>query len=219
MGFGRSDKPEASYSLSYYAQFVRGFLDAQGIERAALVANSGGGAIALQAALLFPERVEALVLVASAGLGKEVTLLLRLPTLPLLGEFLTRPNRKRAAQFLGEMYYDPALVTEELVDLFYETSSLPGAQKAFLRASRSTIGLGGVRKKVYQPILDSLGSITVPTLIVWGEQDKILPVAHAHIAKERMPNAQLHIFDQCGHQPMVEHPAQFNKLVLEFLAK
>lgn len=109
-------------------------------------------------------------------------------------------------------------MTEELVDLFYAISTLPRTQKAFLRTARSTIGLGGVRKKVYQPILNSLGSITVPTLIIWGEQDKLLPVAHAHIAKERIPNAQLHIFDQCGHQPMVEHPAQFNKLVLEFLA-
>ena len=95
VGFGRSDKPEADYCLPFFARFVRDFMDCQGIERATLVGNSLGGSIALQFAIDFPSRVEKLVLVDSAGLGKDVTIFLRLVTLPLLGERLTRPRPPR----------------------------------------------------------------------------------------------------------------------------
>jgi pimeloyl-ACP methyl ester carboxylesterase len=70
-----------------------------------------------------------------------------------------------------------------------------------------------------RPIVDNLASITAPTLIIWGQQDQIIPVAHAQVAKERIPNAKLHIFDPCGHIPPRERPEEFNNLVLEFLAK
>ena len=70
-----------------------------------------------------------------------------------------------------------------------------------------------------RPIKDNLASITAPTLIIWGQQDPVIPVAHAHVAKEKIPNAELHIFNPCGHVPPVERTEGFNKLVLEFLTK
>mgnify|MGYP001826634690 CR=1 FL=1 len=80
-------------------------------------------------------------------------------------------------------------------------------------------GLRGMKDSAFGPILDNLGNIAVPALIVWGEQGPILPVAHAHIAKERIANSQLHILDKCGHVPLQEHPKAFDQLVLDFLAQ
>ena len=117
-----------------------------------------------------------------------------------------------------EIVYDPAVIAEEAINIDYELGCLPGAQTAMLATLRSLGNLWGVREEVFRPILDNLGSITAPTLVVWGKQDTILPVAHAHVAEERMPGARVHIFDPCGHVPQVERPEEFNELVLEFLA-
>ena len=218
VGSGRSDKPSAAYSLPYLAQFVHDFVEAQNIERASLIGHSLGGGVALQFAIRFPAKVGKLVLVSSAGLGREVKLLLRLSTLPIIGEWFTRPTRKGIAEFLKKSMYDPALVTDELVELCYHLAAVPGAQRAMLATARAVINLRGMRDDAVRPIVDHLPHITAPTLIVWGQRDRTLPVAHAYVAEKRMPNARLHIFDPCGHFPQMERPEEFNALVLEFLA-
>jgi len=163
--------------------------------------------------------VEKLVLVSSGGLGRELNLLLRLATLPVIGELLTRPSRKRTAQFLKECIHDPALVTDDLVELFYQMAVLPGAQKSFLATLRADVNLRGLRADAMRSIQHDLATITAPTLIVWGQQDRIVPVAHAHAAERRIPNAELRILDPCGHMPQFERAEEFNALVLGFLAK
>jgi 4,5:9,10-diseco-3-hydroxy-5,9,17-trioxoandrosta-1(10),2-diene-4-oate hydrolase len=95
---------------------------------------------------------------------------------------------------------------------------LPGAQKAYMSVFRSISNFNGPRADILQYIRDNLGKIAVPTLIVWGKQDRLRPVAHADVAKEGIPNAQLHLFDPCGHLPPIEYPDEFNNLLLEFLA-
>ncbi len=218
VGSGRSDKPAAPYSYPYLAQFVHDFLQSQNVDRLNFVGHSMGGGIALHFALQFPDQVDRLVLVDSAGLGREVTLSFRLPTLPWIGEWLTRPSRKGTARFLHEALYDPALITDELVDFKYELSALPGAQEAILSGLRQDVTLRGVRDHVWRPIVDNLPNITAPTLVIWGQQDRIIPVAHAQVARDRIPNVQVHILDRCGHVPQLERPDEFNALVLEFLA-
>lgn len=218
VGFGRSDKPAAPYSFPYFAQFVRNFMDTQNVERATLCGSLLGGGIALQFALHFPDAIEKLVLLASAGLGKEVYLLFRLATLPLIGELLTRPSRKGTIQLWNEIVHDPAAVSEALIDLSHELGSLPGAQQAMLSTLRASATVRGGRDSALHPILDNLPGIAAPTLIIWGQQDSILPVAHAYVGQERIPNAQLHILDACGHVPQIERPTEVNALVLDFLA-
>ena len=115
--------------------------------------------------------------------------------------------------------YDSALITDELVETFYQLAALPGAQKSFLSTLRAGANLCGQHADVIRSIVDNLASITAPTLILWGQQDRILPVAHAHIAQERIANAELRILDHCGHLPQTERPEEFNTLVLEFLAR
>jgi 4,5:9,10-diseco-3-hydroxy-5,9,17-trioxoandrosta-1(10),2-diene-4-oate hydrolase len=220
VGFGRSDKPEPSYSPEYssFARFVNDFMVAQRIEHASLVGNSMGGAVSLQFAIQFPEKLEKLVLVNSAGLGKEFSPALRICTLTRIGELLIQPGRKGIARSLKALVYDKTLVTDEQVESQCQLASLPGWQEYFLSTLRNVVSFRGQRSDVIRPIIDNLSSITTPTLIIWGQQDEMIPVAHAQIAKERIPNAELHIFDCCGHVPPKEHPEEFNNLVLQFLA-
>jgi len=217
VGAGHSDKPPATYSLTYLAQFVLGFMDAISIECASLVGNSLGGGVALQFALNFPRKVEKLVLVNSLGLGKEITLTLRLATLPFVDKLFS-PSRSGTALALKQSVYDPRLISNEWVELYYQIGTLPGAWSALVALINANINLFGVRPEVYNPIVDRLATITAPTLVFWGRQDRILPVAHAAVATSGLPSTRLHIFDQCGHWLQFEHSEEFNTLILEFLS-
>jgi pimeloyl-ACP methyl ester carboxylesterase len=218
VGCGRSDKPRGSYTLSRLVRFVGDFMRALNIERASLVGHSLGGAVALLFAQSFPQQVEKLVLVNSAGLGREVDLLLRASSLPVAGRWLTRPRREGVARYLLKATYDPAIVTSELVEASYQLAALPGAQRALLATLRAVIDLGGIRRAVYRPILDNLAHIAAPCLVIWGRQDRILPAAHAAVAGAKIPGAGVHVFDRCGHFTQWERPEEFNTLMQEFLA-
>jgi len=217
-GFGRSDKPEIEYTIPYLAAFVHEFMQTLEIERATLVGESMGGAVSLQFALKYPDQVEKLVLEASGGLGKEVSITLRIMSLPVLGEYFVRPSRKGSEDFQKLIFYDQDLITEEWIEEDYQMSLQPGAQRCLLSALRSMVSIWGAKQDAYKPILDHLEKIEVPTLIIWGEQDQILPVAHARTAAERLPDARLHILDRCGHMPNIERAEEFNQLVTAFLS-
>jgi pimeloyl-ACP methyl ester carboxylesterase len=219
IGFGRTDKPEVPYSMAYSAQHVNEFMEVQGIEVASLVGNCLGGAISLQFAINFPEKLEKLVLVDSFGLGREMAFIMRMSTVPVIGELLMRPSRRLPSMLGKKSTYDPAVITDELVEDLYQCISLPGAQKAYMSVFCAVQNFRGPRPEILRFIGDNLGNIAAPTLIIWGKQDRILPVAHAYVAREKIPNSELHIFDPCGHIPEFECPEEFNALVLEFLAK
>jgi len=217
-GFGRSDKTQILTSFSQGAQFVHDFMEVQQINKATLVGHSMGGGVTLQFVIQYPDRIEKMVLVDSVGLGREIHFIVRLISLPLIGELLTRPSRNGTVQLLKLYVYDPTLLADELIELLYQLTSLPGAQKSFLSCLRSGVSFLGFRAAAIRSIIDNLTSIAIPTLVVWGEQDQILPVAHAYFAKDRIPNTELQILDPCGHIPQMERPEDFNRLLLEFLA-
>ena len=218
LGCGRTDKPASvTYSWDTAVHFVSDFMTALGIERASLAGHSAGGGAALNMALRFPSRVDKLALVSSAGLGKEMPLPFRLLTLPVLGEALTRLSRKGSARDLEALVQGESALTDELYELQYQMAAQPGAQQALLKTLRWAFSPFGARERYYGPILRGLPSICHPTLIIWGQQDPYFPVAHAREAARRLPDARLHIFDPCGHLPMLEHAQAFNALLLEFL--
>jgi pimeloyl-ACP methyl ester carboxylesterase len=219
VGFGRSDKPAGGIKISQEVQFIKDFMDGQHIDKASLVGNSAGGLMALRLAIQFPNRVEKLVLVDSGALGREVALSFRLASIPLIGELFSRPSRKGVARLWRQIFYDPDIITNNLVEETYQLASLPGAQRSLLSALRAGINFLGQRTNMTRPMLENLSTINTPTLIIWGQQDRIIPVSHAYVASKKMPNAELHIFDHCGHMPQMEHPKEFNELVLKFLAK
>lgn len=218
-GFGRSDKPIIKFPNTYASKFIHDFLESQQIDRTALVGESMGGGLALQFTLLYPEMVEKLVLADSGGLGKEAPQLLRIMSIPILGEIFSRPSREGVKTLLSNVYYDQDLITDERIEEGFQMASLPGAQRAQLHMLRSIIDAFGVKRDIYRQILDHLDKIQVPTLVLWGAQDQFLPIAHAHAALEKIPNAQLHVFDPCGHVPNIECASEFNTVVTDFLSK
>jgi pimeloyl-ACP methyl ester carboxylesterase len=218
VGFGRSDKPQVRYSIPYLTEFVQEFMIVQDVDRAALIGGSMGGAIALRFALQYPHQVEKIVLASSVGLGKEVSIFFRMMSLPILGELFARPSRKGTAQQFRLLLHDPDSIQDQWIEEGYEMSSLPGAQRCLLSAFRSMFNIWGVRSDAYRPILDRLEEIEVPTLVIWGVQDRILPVTHAHQAVKRLPNSRIHILDPCGHVPNIERAEEFNALVTDFLS-
>ncbi len=220
IGHGHTDKLPLIKDLMVLVQLISNFMGTQNIDKATLIGNSLGGGLALALAIQFPEKVEKLVLIDTAGMGREVNIILRLGSVPLLGKLLMgRPSLQGIEKLLRIIYYDPALVTPELVKISYELAVLPGASRALLSVTHAGINFWGERAKYTKLILNNLGKITAPTLVFWGKQDRVRPVAYAQIAASKIPGAKLHIFDKCGHCAMFECPEKFNKLVLDFLAE
>jgi pimeloyl-ACP methyl ester carboxylesterase len=216
-GFGYSDKP-GNYTLDMYVDFVAGWLDQHCIERAAVVGNSMGGAITAAVAAMRPDRVAAAVLVDPGGFGKEVTWLLRLAGLRFL-RFLPRRriSRRQVRHGLRLIVANPQAIEDADVDRIVELADLPGAREAFLEIAHDAIGFRGVRPG--QQLGELTRRITAPTLVIWGDRDRVIPPAHAQLANQAIPHAQVAIIEGTGHVPQLEAPERFTELVLRFLAQ
>jgi 4,5:9,10-diseco-3-hydroxy-5,9,17-trioxoandrosta-1(10),2-diene-4-oate hydrolase len=219
VGFGRTEKHEGPYTPSFMVDFINDALTAMNLEKVTLIGLSMGGGLSILYTLRFPHKVDKLVLVDSAGLGKEVIFSMRLMSLPFLGEFVTKPSRKMAYLFFKPAVLNPAQLKGQFTDIYYELFSLPGAQTAMLKVIRSGCNIFGIKKDVLNETLMNLHRITSPTLIIWGRQDAIIPLKQAYYAKEKISNSKLHVIEQCGHMPNFEKPDEFNQVVLDFLSR
>ena len=217
-GHGDSEKPEVQYSLEAGIAYLDAFLDALNVPRTALVGNSMGGLLSLGMALEHPERVARLALVDAAGLGRELTLLLRLASLPVVGELMRRGSAFGYARALmREASSEGRMTWSVLVDAFRGARIAPEASRAELNALRNGVNFRGVRPDYI--LLDRLPELQPPLLIVWGAKDKVLPVAHAYAAAERHPAAQMVVLDRCGHWPQLEQAEAFNRVLEAYLAE
>ncbi len=219
LGFGQTQKTPLVRDIKILIDFIKDFMQTLEVPRAALVGNSLGGGLSLQFALEYPEMVEKLVLADTAGMGREVCPDFRFCAIPVLNSLFVKQKKGSKSGIIARLVYDPAVITQEFADLSYKYNSGEGAVKALLSALTSGLNILGQKSSLTRPLLDKLGAIKVPTLIIWGKQDAIIPVSHAHIAAQKIPGARLEIFDKCGHIPMYEQPDKFNQLVLEFLDK
>jgi pimeloyl-ACP methyl ester carboxylesterase len=219
-GYGHSDKPDRAYSVDFLRDSVKGFTDAMGLERAVVVGNSLGGAVAMRLALERPERVTGLVLVASAGFGPKTAALLSLCTIPVLGEWLTRNDSSSAGarRVISACFHDQSFVREPYIDHAHQLSLMPGRQAPFLRTLRSAGDWRGANEVFLSGIRGRTDDIRVPSLVVWGRQDQIIPSMYAENAA-RIKGAEVKIFDECGHFPQIERAAEFNVLVSSFLER
>lgn len=147
-GHGRTDKPQAAYTLDYYADFVERFMQTVGLEHAAVLGHSLGGGVALRLAFTYPQRVTKLILMASAALGKEIAFPFRLATLPWIGEVLTRPSAFNANTTLKNVFHDPAKIPRHFRDVLLRYGMQPGAHAAILATLRSGVNFWGVRQEV-----------------------------------------------------------------------
>jgi pimeloyl-ACP methyl ester carboxylesterase len=221
LGHGDSAKPRGDYSLGAYASGVRDLVAALGYDSATVVGHSLGGGIAMQFAYQFPERVDRLVLISSGGLGREVHLILRAATLPgselvlaLLGGGWLRATGGAVGGALARLGLKTG---EDLGGVAAGIGSLAdaGARGAFVQTARAAIDAGGQRVSATDRLYLAA---ELPTLIVWGERDPIIPVAHGRAAHEAIPGSELEIFAGAGHFPHREEPARFVSALERFVA-
>jgi pimeloyl-ACP methyl ester carboxylesterase len=219
-GHGLSDKPPGDYSIGALATTMRDLLVALGHDRATIAGHSLGGGIAMQFAYQYPERCERLVLVSSGGLGRSVSPLLRAAALPgseLVIGAIVAPLAylgRGVARGMHRFGFRPAADLAEVARGF-ASLGVPEGRTAFLATLRSVIAPGGQRVDATNRLY--LAS-EMPTLIVWGERDPIIPVGHGHRAHKLMPGSSFYSFTDAGHMPQVEFPHRFADLVLEFAA-
>lgn len=208
-GHGQSDKPEPGdfhYSVDGLALAIASAIEAMGLPRAVLVGHSLGGAIAATISLDRPELVRGLVLIDGAGLGSEVNA-------ELLDRVVAEPSPEGARRLLELFYEDKGLIRERGVEEMYQARLAPGADGA-LRAA-ATINFERDRQLI--AIYGRLGEIGAPTLVIWGELDRVFPVDQAGTAAGMIPDAWLEILEGIGHVPQVEAPGEVVGLIHRFV--
>ena len=208
-GFGFSERqPDAVYNMDNWVAQAVGLLDALGIDKASVVGNSFGGALALALAIRHPERVHKLVLMGSVGVPFAIT------------DGLDRvwgyePSLENMKGLLDIFAYSRALVTDELAELRYQASIRPGFQESFASMFPAP------RQQWVDAMTSQAQDIrALPhhTLIVHGRDDKVIPLQNAYDLVGLIDRSELHVFGQCGHWTQIEHAARFNQLVADFLA-
>ena len=210
VGFGFSDRPKGvEYSRDVWVRQAIGLLDALKIEKAHVVGNSFGGAIALAMAIRHPERVGRLVMMGSAGVSFPIT-----PGLDAVWGY--EPSFEAMRKLLDIFAYDRSLVNDELAELRYRASIRPGFQESF----------SAMFPAPRQRWVDALASpeaairaIPHETLIIHGRDDKVIPLANSLTLLDWIERSQLHVFGRCGHWVQIEHAARFAKLIGGFFGE
>jgi pimeloyl-ACP methyl ester carboxylesterase len=220
LGHGRSAKPRGDYSLGAYASGLRDLLVALDLRKATVVGHSLGGGIALQFAYQFPERTGRLVLVSSGGLGREVHPLLRAATLPgselvlpLISNDTVRSAGTTVSGLVGRLGFRAGSDIAEFAR-GYGSLADGDSRQAFLHTLRAVIDHGGQRVNAGDRLYLAED---MPSLIVWGRRDPIIPVHHAGTAHRGMPGSRLEVFDDAGHFPQLDEPVRFARTLEDFI--
>lgn len=219
-GHGGSAKPRGDYSLGAFAATLRDLLAELKINRVTVVGHSLGGGVALQLAYQHPELCERLVLISSGGLGREVSWILRLLSAPgaeLVLPVVTPPFLRNWGARVRSWLGSQGIHADRLDEIWLAFASLsdPATRQAFLRTLRSVVDLSGqsvsASKRLY------LAS-HLPTLLIWGDHDPIIPVSHGRAAHEAMPGSWLEVLEGVGHFPQVERPAAVVEIIETFMS-
>jgi pimeloyl-ACP methyl ester carboxylesterase len=182
-------------------------MDAVGIERAHLIGNSMGAAVALAAAVTHPERVDKLVLMGAMGVHFPIT-----EGLDAVWGYT--PSVDNMKHLIDIFVYDRNLVTDALAEQRYRASIRPGMQEAFSSMFRAPRQQGVDALATYE---DQLSAIQAPTLVFHGREDRVIPLMTSQKLLKILPNVQLHVFGHCGHWTQTERATEFNRLVHDFL--
>jgi pimeloyl-ACP methyl ester carboxylesterase len=220
IGHGQSAKPRGDYSLGAYASGVRDLMVTLGHESATFVGHSLGGGVVMQLSYQFPERCERLVLVDSGGLGRDLSLLLRAATLPLsevvlplLASARVLDAGRSVGRLLGRMGIRAGT---DMAELARGHASLedPEARAAFVHTLRTIVDPLGQRVNASDRLYLAEN---IPFMLIWGENDSIIPVEHALSAHELVPSSRLELFEGAGHFPHLDEPQRFVDVLLDFI--
>ena len=204
--------PDGNYSMAHYTVFLKEFLKALNIKQCVLAGNSLGGQIAWNYALEQPKMVNKLILIDAAGYplkSKSVPIGFKIGRMPVLNKILTFITPRFIVKSSVEnVYFDKSKVTDSLVDRYFELTLRAGNRQAFVDRFKMTDD-----EKAYIKIKN----IVQPALILWGENDLLIPVENAYKFQKDLPNNSLFLLDKCGHVPMEESPKESLKPVIDFL--
>ncbi|MEL7533910.1 MAG: alpha/beta hydrolase [Bacteroidota bacterium] len=210
-GFGLSEVTEDHvYSMERYLDVIKTLLDELGLDRVTIAGSSLGGWLAWEFALDFPDLVERLILIDAAGveIHRHIPLPVRLARLPFATKFAPLfINRPVIKHFIQEVYADPSKINPAVIDRYYELFAREGNPEAFLSIVNSK----------FEDRAHELPRIQAPTMIIWGEKDRWLPLSNAYHFLNVLPQAKLIIYEDLGHIPMEEAPKETAEDVKEFM--
>jgi 2-hydroxymuconate-semialdehyde hydrolase/2-hydroxy-6-oxo-octa-2,4-dienoate hydrolase len=210
VGFGATERPEdIVYSLRTWTDHVWAFMDARGMEKARVIGNSLGGRIALQMATDQPDRIAKMVLMGTPGVGMT-------PTEGLAALRAYEPSHDAMRELLRNYFaVDPAMITDELVQIRYEASIADGAYEAY-RAMFFDPRHAGSELGITE---DEVRAIATPTLLIHGREDKVVALQVSVAMLGLLPNADLHVFSACGHWTQIERADEFSAVVSDYLGR
>ncbi len=204
--------PQNNYTIEHYAEVVIAVLDKLAVKKSVLAGNSLGGYIAWATAVFHPDRVSKLILVDASGYPydpESVPLAFKLSQNPIASHLFKNVLPKSLVEkSVKDVYGNPDLVTDELVERYYQLSLREGNRSALKARFEQT--LPGA-------LADEISTINVPTLLIWGKQDKLIPLKFGKKFAQELPNSQLVIFDDLGHVPHEENPQKTVTAVIDFL--
>lgn len=207
VGFGYTERPNGiEYNLDTWVDHAIGFLDALGLDQVDLIGNSFGGGLSLALAIRHPTRIRRLVLMGAVGVSFELTK-------GLDDVWAYTPSVENMRGLLDIFAYNTALATDELARMRYEASIRPGVQEAY------SAMFPAPRQRWIEAMASpesEIAKLTQETLIFHGRDDKVIPLSNSLRFAELIPNAQLHIFNHCGHWTQIEHAARFSRMVVDF---
>ncbi len=220
LGHGRSDKPRADYSLGGFANGMRDLLTVLGIDRVTVIGHSFGGGVAMQFAYQFPERTERMLLVASGGLGPEVTPVIRAISTPGFHQamgLLTLPGVRHAGVVgMRALAKAPLKQTRDLdqVAVIFDSFKDPYARHAIRHVVKAVVDWRG---QVISMADRAYLTDAMPMCVVWGRDDQVIPVRHAENAARLAPKARVEVIPNAGHFPHRDHPQRFARIVHDFI--
>ena len=212
-GFGYSTREPLDYGYPRYAEQLLLLLDELDVEEVSIVGHSMGGGTAIYFSVHHPERVQKLLLVDAAGIPNPLPLLGKLTNLPLVGELMygLRGNFMRRMALKTNWIYDNDFITDSYFDNVTRFHKIEGTSEVMLAI---------LRKQFFHTLVEevrALGELDIPTLIVWGEHDKAVPLARGREMHALLQGSRLEVFDDVGHCPHDETSARFNPLAVQFL--
>jgi pimeloyl-ACP methyl ester carboxylesterase len=217
-GHGLSSALLDNYTLKKGVSFVVDFIEAMRINPVSLIGHSAGGLICASIAADYPEMVEKLVLVDTAGINKNIPSAFRIATIPVLRQIVFKLSSRTFIKYgTRRVFFDPQIIDQDWVDLSYKYFQMPKLKHTLLDILRFNAGINGLKSEVI--LTSKLKLIQSPTLIIHGDHDHIIPLDHIPEACRFIPRVRCEIFDRCGHCPQIENVVRFNWLVLSFLGE
>ena len=211
-GFNKSYPIVTKSRDGAYAQATKGVMDKLGIKKAHMIGNSMGGATAMRMAVDYPEMVGKLIMMGGGSVGGSTTVPMPTEGLKRLQGLYRNPTMENLRLMMDIFVYDPSALTEDLIQgRFDNMTRRPEHLTNFIESLKVSGGRANYSHM--------LGKLDMPTLIIWGRDDRFVPLDLGMRMLWGMPDAELHVFSKCGHWAQWEHADKFNQLVLDFLAR